>query len=306
MYFANYFKYIAIVLENIFYGKYNILTPFKTIVIIIQRGEAVMDFITLKELSNTFFNIVNPNVRAPIYTESSSYYPGNRSSTGIVYLKNCDMTTTSMITNIQYNFKKGSLVLFPEKSNYYSIFNNIDDSIPTFYCLNQQMYTSKSDKIYIGNEPSLIFENTPSQIKNHIEQGIPTNSSPAYIQAYFFTLWDLIFKNLYTKQNFSNKISNIINPANISNQKNIELAEQLNISVSTLTRIFKKHYNTTPAAYALKLKIENAKFHLINTNMSVSEIAQNLNFNSPEHFSRIFKKHTGLSPIKYRNTYIKK
>ena len=88
-----------------------------------------------------------------------------------------------------------------------------------------------------------------------------------------------------------------------NDKTNDQLAKELNVSVSTLTRMFKKYYNTTPAAYVLSQKISTAKVRLSHTNITVSEIAQDLGFNSPEHFSRIFKKHVGVSPIKYRKTH---
>jgi len=259
-----------------------------------------MVFLTLEELSRTFFNILNQSIRTPVYTEGSTYYISDafkgKGYTGIVYLKNCDMTTTSLHTNLQYKFKKGSLVLLPENSKYFSVFTNITSNEATFYCLNSHLYTNDFKKIIVEKDPMLIFEKTPEDIINHIEQKIPYNASPAYTNAYYFTLWDLIFKNMHLYASISTVLKN-------NDKTNDQLAKELNVSVSTLTRMFKKYYNTTPAAYVLSQKISTAKVRLSHTNIAVSEIAQDLGFNSPEHFSRIFKKHVGVSPIKYRKTH---
>lgn len=46
--------------------------------------------------------------------------------------------------------------------------------------------------------------------------------------------------------------------------------------------------------------IEQAKDTLLNTDLSVSEIAYKLGFDYPQYFSKVFKKKTGYSPIEYR------
>lgn len=260
-----------------------------------------MQFITLNELAKFNFNIGTMNIRTPLYKEGSTYHINetHRTSTGLVYLKNCDMTTTSLHTNSCYKFHKNSLVLLPELSRYYSIFSNIDDSNPSFYIINMSLTSNTSDKIIVEKEPFLIFENTPESI-SRIFSHFPTDSdSTAFVKSQIYMMWHLIFENL----NMNNKIKSSAEYINITNKTNKELAAELNISVSTLTRMFKKHYNTTPASYALQAKMLSARTHLVHSDMSVSQIASNLGFNSVEHFSRIFKKHNGLSPMKYRNTY---
>ena len=261
-----------------------------------------MQFISFGELAKMQFNIQDVTIRTPVYKENSTYHLSNaprRKNTGLVYLKNCDMTTTSHHLNTQYKFKKGSLVLLPELLKYHSTFSNISKSPPSFYALNMHITSHDSKKLIIENEPFLIFENTPSNISEHIAQ-IPANmESSTLLKSHLYMLWHLIFENLQINE----KTHRTMDYINITNKSNKELAEELNISVSTLTRMFKKYYNSTPASYALQSKIENAKFQLSNTNMAVGQIASNLGFNSPEHFSRIFKKHTGYSPIKYRNIH---
>ena len=260
-----------------------------------------MEFITLNDLAKTNFNITTLAIRDPLYKEGSMYHINEtyRSSTGLIYLKNCDMTTTSLHTNTQYKFKKNSLVLLPELSKYYSTFTNISQNIPPFYIINMSLMSSSFKRLIVEKEPFLIFENTPDDISKIISNAKENIDFHIYVKSQMYMMWHLIFEALQLNSNNKNSIEYI----NIANKSNKELAAELNISVSTLTRMFKKHYNTTPASYALKSKIAKAKTHLLHTDMSVSQIAGNLGFNSPEHFSRIFKKYTGISPSKYRNTH---
>lgn len=261
-----------------------------------------MQFISLNELSNLKFNINNITFRTPVYNENSTYHISdepNRKNTGLVYLKNCDMTTISLLTNKQYKFKKNSLILLPEFLKYHSTFSNISKSNPSFYVLNMGIASENQKKLIVETDPFLIFENTPSEVAEQILKTSESISSPILLKSNIFMLWHLIFENL----KIDTKIHSTMDYINIANKSNKELAADLNISVSTLTRMFKKYYNDTPASYSLRSKIHNAKFQLTNTDMTVGQIASNLGFNSPEHFSRIFKKYTGLSPVKYRNTH---
>ncbi len=47
--------------------------------------------------------------------------------------------------------------------------------------------------------------------------------------------------------------------------------------------------------------IEKAKTLLLNTDFKVGEVAYNLGFEYPQHFSKLFKSKTGLNPSEYRN-----
>ena len=46
--------------------------------------------------------------------------------------------------------------------------------------------------------------------------------------------------------------------------------------------------------------VEKAKFHILETNMTISEIAYHLGFRYPHHLTRIFKKITGVTPNQFR------
>ena len=84
--------------------------------------------------------------------------------------------------------------------------------------------------------------------------------------------------------------------------KTEDLAAVIYRSRSQAIRIFKKEYGTTPYKYILNGKTETAKMMLLNTNMSIKEIAYELSFADEHYFSNMFKKLTGTSPKKYRET----
>ncbi len=79
-----------------------------------------------------------------------------------------------------------------------------------------------------------------------------------------------------------------------------EIAKSLNISYSGFRRAFKKTTGTSPLKHILDLKLNEAKFLLVNTPQSIKQISYALNFETPEYFNVFFKKRTGFTPLAYR------
>ncbi|MGQ8337548.1 AraC family transcriptional regulator [Sunxiuqinia sp. A32] len=80
-----------------------------------------------------------------------------------------------------------------------------------------------------------------------------------------------------------------------------EVASRLNISYSWFRRAFKEYTGFAPAQYLSQLKIQRAKDLLDHSPLSIKQIADELNFESPDYFSVYFKRNTGLAPSQYRN-----
>ena len=79
-----------------------------------------------------------------------------------------------------------------------------------------------------------------------------------------------------------------------------DLCEITGYSKVHLNRLFKNHLQMTPLDYIHQHKIHYAQQLLNNTDYSVSAIAMLCGFSSPSHFYKMFKAHTGLSPIEYK------
>lgn len=77
-------------------------------------------------------------------------------------------------------------------------------------------------------------------------------------------------------------------------------AEALSMSPSYLSDLLKKETGKTAQQHIQDSIVDRAKTLLLGTDEQVSQIAYALGFDYPQHFSKLFKAHTGLSPAKYR------
>ena len=78
-----------------------------------------------------------------------------------------------------------------------------------------------------------------------------------------------------------------------------DIARACGISTSGLRRIFKEELGMTMTEYRTGKKIEEAKYLLESTGLSLSEIAENLNFYDVPYFCKIFKQKTGMTPKEF-------
>jgi len=79
-----------------------------------------------------------------------------------------------------------------------------------------------------------------------------------------------------------------------------ELAASLSVGYGHFRHAFKQQTGMSPYQYHLQLRLNRAKEMLRGTDLSITEIAAALKFEDPYHFSKIFKKHAGVSPSQWR------
>ncbi|RTL48079.1 MAG: helix-turn-helix domain-containing protein [Sphingobacteriales bacterium] len=77
-------------------------------------------------------------------------------------------------------------------------------------------------------------------------------------------------------------------------------AEQLNLSPKYFGDLIKKEAGKTAQEFIQLKLIDTAKEKIFDTKKSISEVAYDLGFKYPAHFSRMFKKRVGYSPNEYR------
>ncbi|MCM1177991.1 MAG: AraC family transcriptional regulator [Ruminococcus flavefaciens] len=79
-------------------------------------------------------------------------------------------------------------------------------------------------------------------------------------------------------------------------------ADKLCISANYLNKIVKQSLGTTAKSYIQQKLFAEAKQLLSYTTLSVNEIAEWLHFDSASHFVRFFRKHTDMTPLRYRQS----
>ena len=84
-----------------------------------------------------------------------------------------------------------------------------------------------------------------------------------------------------------------------------EFASQLNITPKYLSAILKETLNCRPSAVIQLFTMKAIEQRLRFTDMTMQEIANDLNFPNASFFGKYFKEHAGMTPLEYRNKYHK-
>ncbi|WP_422659505.1 helix-turn-helix transcriptional regulator [Paenibacillus sp. EC2-1] len=81
------------------------------------------------------------------------------------------------------------------------------------------------------------------------------------------------------------------------------LGENINFHPVYIARCMQKEFGCSPVEYLLRYRIEQAKVLLLQTDQSVSRIAEEVGFNHAAYFTSCFTKQEGISPRKYRQQF---
>jgi AraC family transcriptional activator of pobA len=79
-------------------------------------------------------------------------------------------------------------------------------------------------------------------------------------------------------------------------------AGELGLSPNYFGDLIKKETGKSAHEFIQLKLIDVAKERIFDANKSLSEIAYALGFKYPQHFTRVFKQHVGVTPVKYRNS----
>lgn len=92
--------------------------------------------------------------------------------------------------------------------------------------------------------------------------------------------------------------------ANFSSIKSpSDVAEKCSIDVRYMSSLFKRYCHVSPSSYIKQLKLNKAVYLLLTTNLTIKEIAFQIGFKDPYHFSKDFKKAYDASPNNYRKEH---
>ena len=112
---------------------------------------------------------------------------------------------------------------------------------------------------------------------------------------------DIDTEHLDNDSNYKNQIAKVIEEKLSDSSFSLNmLSDEINLSTSYLSRIFKQYFGVPFRDYILKERLDKSKILLLSSDMKIYEICEAVGFEDPNYFSTIFKKATGYSPNGYR------
>jgi transcriptional regulator GlxA family with amidase domain len=116
----------------------------------------------------------------------------------------------------------------------------------------------------------------------------------------------IIFKGQKTHDDEAVKKAQDIIETNYQDKLTVDqIASMIALSRRNFERRFKKATANTVLEYIQRVKIEAAKINLESSRQNINEVMSKVGYSDPKAFRVTFKKITGLSPVEYRNKYLK-
>ncbi|MFK7882435.1 GlxA family transcriptional regulator [Roseobacter sp.] len=81
------------------------------------------------------------------------------------------------------------------------------------------------------------------------------------------------------------------------------LAKNVGMSTRQLERLFRRYLNRSPKRYYMELRLQKARNLLMQTDMSVINVALACGFASPSHFSKCYRSHYDTTPYRERGSH---
>ncbi|WP_299675367.1 GlxA family transcriptional regulator [uncultured Roseobacter sp.] len=81
------------------------------------------------------------------------------------------------------------------------------------------------------------------------------------------------------------------------------LAKDVGMSTRQLERLFRRYLNRSPKRYYMELRLQKARNLLMQTDMSVINVALACGFASPSHFSKCYRSHYDTTPYRERGSH---
>ena len=267
-----------------------------------------MKIIPFHELYSTEFYVTEPLAKGQNWFTRNNLYScigKPKPSHTMLWFKNSRAKITNK--NGKVIFLEKNQVAFMSKGLEYSVefFDtapNQDDSVVFHF----QLKNAYGEEITPTLSPEICIKNIDSSTALSIEiAAAEFNKNIACVPIITSVIYHLLAlacqrqKKRIVNHRYKYIIDGIELMENNSNKSLDEIAKICGVSEGYFRKLFREYSGETPMMFRQKHRIEKAKQLLLLDTHSISEIAEMLHFSDVFHFSKTFKKITGVSPQKY-------
>lgn len=200
------------------------------------------------------------------------------------------------IDGVETPLKKGHLYLLPANCTY-SLREDPQDKLNRLYV---HVFTTPEINCLI--DVDVYGDTFVAQTLSSIRAFIGCEDSYLYVYHLTNMLLSYVCETVTEgKLPLHTRVHNYIDRHYIQIFQRDDLEERFNYSASHISKVFRQEYGLTPKQYAKKLLLEEI-IAMMQQGLSVTQIAEHLEFSSPGNLSRFFKENCGCSPKEYLKT----
>ncbi|MBR2611755.1 MAG: helix-turn-helix transcriptional regulator [Clostridia bacterium] len=229
-----------------------------------------------------------------------------RKSTGLIFLNNCEG---------EYTDKYGTSFFAPQKSlvclpygGEYSVLNVscTEKSNDAFLI---EFNIVQNDKIRtLGDAPFRIPCENPYLVSELMEMAVRSHEallpSPAELRACIYRILSYLGKNNFlasaSKYRTIAPAIQLLESNPLCDISVARMSKLCHMSEGSFRKLFTEYSGSSPIAYRIDVKLQMAKKMLDNSDMTIDQISEALDFSSGAYFCKLFKKRTGLTPKQYK------
>lgn len=250
--------------------------------------------------SYSYLQINSCGVQFPCNTELTTTRKHGRNDYHIIYI-------VDGVCKIEYGDKtetvsKGGFVLYPPNMpQKYTEYQNTKKLWLHFngFIVGDILREAQLELGIHHAQPSAFIETTITQLVTEHKRKTTVSSEKAVLMSLLFELGRQTHGTNEAFDRINDCIAYIISNYN-SNLNLDEMAISCGLSKSRFMYLFKQQAGMSPHAFRLSIRIENCKNLLTSTNLDISQISGMIGYEDSLYLSRIFKKHTGVSPLNFR------
>lgn len=240
---------------------------------------------------------------------SKCEYPNGRKYYGVVYCIDGEAVYSFSSKKSQVVRKGDILLLSPDAAYSISVKNEF-----RHYTVNFEIHNEFSD-IECFNGRFYMFTSENTEMYHHCfkklvtQRNSPKIGSEMQTIACLYELLALILSEIYERKYNTNSYLRL-HPARAYIEQHFKekislslLANLTDMSICNFRREWLKLYNESAIQYRDKIRLRCSEEYLISGYYTVSEVASRCGFDDVNYFIRFFKKHTGMTPGKYKKLY---